>query len=85
MSYILTASGSSLATPVSIANGGTGAATANAAVVNLTSPAFEQSASSPDWGAIPVPAPTTPDPAELQNSIQELLKALQNLSIIQVI
>ena len=85
MSYILTASGSSLATPVSVANGGTGAATASAAVINLTSPAFEQSASNPSWGQAAVPAPASPDPAELQNSIQELLTALQQLAIIQVI
>ena len=35
MSYILTAQGSSLATPVSIANGGTGAADATTALSNL--------------------------------------------------
>ena len=85
MSYILTASGSSLATPVSVANGGTGAATASEAVINLTSPAFEASASNNDWGSIPVPIPPSPDPADLELSLTELLKALQDLQIIQVI
>jgi|SaaInlV_125m_DNA_1040241.scaffolds.fasta_scaffold31603_3 hypothetical protein len=85
MSYILFASsGSSPALPLSVANGGTGADTEKGAVINLTSPAFSNSASSPDWGNIPVTAPVAPDPNELFNSLSELLAALQQVSIIQV-
>jgi len=85
MSYILTAGGSSLATPVSIVNGGTGGTTAKQAMENLTSPEFSVSANEPFWGQIPVSAPPSPDPADLELSLQELLAALQQLAIIQVI
>jgi hypothetical protein len=86
MSYILFAtSGGGLATPVSVANGGTGADNTKDALVTLTSPAFQQSATEPSWGTIPVMSPPSPDPADLEASIQELLSALQTLMIIQVI
>jgi hypothetical protein len=85
MSYILTASGSSLATPVSVANGGTGADNTKDALITLTSPAFEVSATEPNWGAIPVMTPPSKAEADLFASLQELLAALQQLAIIQVI
>ena len=86
MSYILFAtSGGGLATPVSVPNGGTSADNAKDAVVNLTSPAFGASASSVDWGILPVPAVAAPDLGAIEISLTELLNTLQTLSIIQVV
>jgi len=48
MSYVLTAS--SISTPVSIANGGTGSTTKGAAMIALTSAAFNNSAQTATWG-----------------------------------
>ena len=82
MSYILTASGSSLATPVSIANGGTAADNESQAMINLSSPAFDISSKSPDWGAIPIIPPGGPDPIENERAINELIAALQVMGVV---
>ena len=85
MSYILFASGSSIATPVSIANGGTSAIDSFGAMVNLTSPAFANSSQFPQWGdpafAI-VPPSAAPDPNENQRAINELLALLQDYGMV---
>lgn len=83
MSYILTAQGSSLATPVSIVNGGTGATTPLDAMVALSTIPFGQSSASPDWGQLPVIPPAVPaDPAENERAIQEIIATLQQLGVI---
>lgn len=83
MSYILTASGSSLATPVSIANGGTGAITAPLAMDNLTSTAFSTSAQSTDWGATVVPPPSFPaDLTNVADTLDQLILALQGIGVL---
>ena len=85
MSYILFNNGSSLTTPVSIANGGTAGTTPAEALENLASITFSQSALNPAWGTQPVPFPPSPDPADLFTSINELITALgsANLALIQ--
>ena len=86
MSYILFAtSGGGLATPVSIANGGTGGNTSKIAMDNLSSPAFSAPAANVNWGALAVTAPLNPDPVENQAAILELLNVLFQCQIIQVI
>ncbi len=86
MSYILFAtSGGGLATPVSVANGGTGADNGKDGMTNLTSVEFTASAISADWGLLPVPLPASPDPADLEASLIEVIGALQQLFVIQVI
>lgn len=82
MSYILFKAGSSISTPVSIANGGTGADTKAQAVINLTSPAFNNSAQSSDWGAIYIPESLAPDPSENMIAINTLLQTLQVLGVL---
>ena len=82
MSYILFSSGGTLATPVSIANGGTGANTASGAMVNLSSANFDLSSKSPDWGLLPIIPPAAPDPVENERAIQELITALQTLGVV---
>ena len=83
MSYILFATtGGGLATPVSIPNGGTGAATASVAIANLTSDAFNNSAQSGDWGTGNFPPL---DPAatvgEVVNGFNQLLTYLQEIGV----
>ena len=82
MSYILTASGSSIATPVSIANGGTGAATASVAMENLTSTPFNVSAQSVDWGTgnFP-PLDPTATLGEVITGVNQLLAYLQQIGV----
>ena len=83
MSYILFASsGGGLATPVSIVNGGTGSDNPSGAMVNLSSPTFDISSKSPDWGLIPITPPAAPDPAENERAIQELITALRTLGVV---
>ncbi len=85
MSYILFNNGSSLTTPVSIANGGTAGTTPAQALENLASITFSQSALNPNWGTLPVPLPPSPDPNDLFTSITELITMLgsANLALIQ--
>jgi len=82
MSYIMRPDSATIATPVSIGNGGTSAATPNDAMINLTSPAFANSASAPDWGSIPVNPPPAPDANENFIAINELIATLQILGVI---
>ena len=82
MSYILFSSGSSLATPVSIANGGTGANNPIDAMVNLSSPAFDISSKSPDWGLLSIIPPAGSNPHENERAIIELIGTLQVLGVI---
>jgi len=83
MSYILFSSGSSLATPVSIANGGTGANTASLAMNALTSIAFSTSSQSTDWGSTTVDAPTFPFEIDnVADVVDQLIQALQGLSVL---
>lgn len=83
MSYILFSSGSSLATPVSIANGGTGSITAPLAMNALTSIAFSTSSQSGDWGGTTVNPPSLP--ADLDNVadvVDQLIFALQGVGVL---
>jgi len=80
MSYILTAS-SSISTPVSILNGGTGETTAANAMISLSSPAFQDSASSSDWGSLTVAEPT-PLVASNNAAIVALIQHLQTLEVL---
>jgi hypothetical protein len=83
MSYILFSSGSSLATPVSIANGGTGATTASTAIENLSTIAFSTSSQSTDWGSTVVNPPNLP--ADLDNVadvVDQLIFALQGVGVL---
>jgi hypothetical protein len=83
MSYILTASGSSLATPVSIANGGTGAITAGSAMDALTSTAFSTSSQSTDWGSTVVSPPSfPPDLTNVADTLDQLILALQGIGVL---
>ena len=83
MSYIMRPAGSSLATPVSIVNGGTGQITPLDAMVALSSPAFGQSSANPAWGTTPVPPPAVPaDPVENARAINDLISVLVNLGVI---
>jgi len=83
MSYILTASGSSLATPVSIANGGTGAITAPLAMDALTSTAFSTSSQSNDWGSQTIDPPLSPPELDnLANVVNNLIFALQGIGVL---
>lgn len=75
-------SGTSVTLPLVVGEGGTGAITPNDAMINLTSPAFANSASAPDWGTIPVPPPNVPDANENFTAINELITALQALGVI---
>ena len=83
MSYILFSSGSSLATPVSIANGGTGAITALSAMEALTSVAFSRSSQSGDWGGTTVNPPSfPPDVDNVADVVDQLILALQGVEIL---
>lgn len=83
MSYILTAQGSSLATPVSIVNGGTGQTTPLDAMVALSTAFFGQSSANPDWGQLPITPPVVPaDPVENERAINEIIAILQQLGVI---
>tara|TARA_R110001632_G_scaffold117970_1_gene230193 strand:- start:279 stop:533 length:255 start_codon:yes stop_codon:yes gene_type:complete len=83
MSYILFSSGSSLATPVSIANGGTGAITAPLAMDALTSSAFSTSSQSTDWGSTVVNPPTFPfDLDNVADVVDQLILALQGVGVL---
>ena len=83
MSYILFKStGSSIATPVSIANGGTAADNKSDAMINLTSPAFNSSAQNSNWGTINVPESGAPDPIENQIAVNTIIQALQDLGVL---
>tara|TARA_R110000803_G_scaffold27367_2_gene64038 strand:- start:1543 stop:1797 length:255 start_codon:yes stop_codon:yes gene_type:complete len=83
MSYILFSSGSSLATPVSIANGGTGNITAPLAMNALTSTAFSTSSQNINWGSTVVDSPILP--ADLDNVadvVDQLILALNDLGVL---
>jgi len=87
MSYVLTASsGSSIPTPVSIANGGTGASDALSGAQNLVNGATGQDSikTLQLFGTIPVVPPASPDPADLEASLQELIGVLANMGVILV-
>ena len=76
MSYILYKAGSSISTPVSIANGGTGGTSKSAAMTNLSSTNFNTSAQSSDWGNINVPESGAADPNVNQAALNALIQAL---------
>ena len=84
MSYILFAtSGGGLATPVSIANGGTGETVAAAALEALSTIPFANSGQNTDWGTVLVDAPILP--ADLDNVadvVDQLLQALQGIGVL---
>ena len=83
MSYILFKStGSSIATPVSIANGGTNADNKAGAMINLTSAAFNSSAQNANWGAINIAESGAPDPIENQVAVNTIIASLQNLGVL---
>lgn len=83
MSYILTATSTPLATPISILNGGTGSTTASGAIENLTSADFLVSASSTSWGQISVASPTPPFSTDDNGSVlTDLIDALAALGVI---
>ena len=84
MSYILTAStGGGLATPVSIANGGTNSATASDAITALTSIAFNVSAQSADWGVAAVTPPVLPpDINDIADVLDQLIGALTAVGVL---
>ena len=65
MSYILTAS-SSIATPVSVVNGGTGASSPQVSLSNI----LEAQPNIPPAGA---------DPVDLERAVNEILILLQNM------
>ena len=79
LSYILTAG---IATPVSIADGGTGQITAFAAMTALSSPTFQASSVNPMWGIQHVPLSPFPDAIQNQLAINALISALQAIGVI---
>lgn len=82
MSYILAPPASPVSYPISVANGGTGSTDKETAVITLTSPAFNGSAQSPDWGILPIPPIGSTDPTEIANVCNQLIVALQQLMVI---
>jgi|APSaa5957512493_1039668.scaffolds.fasta_scaffold283694_1 hypothetical protein len=84
MSYILFASsGGGLATPVSIANGGTGQTTAEAALSALSSSAFAVSGASTSWGQANLVIPQPPYSADENGAIlTDLIDALVAIGVI---
>ena len=83
MSYILTAQGSSIATPVSILNGGTGQSTAQAALSALSTAAFAVSGASVDWGQVNIVSPTSPFSANDNGAVlTDLIDALVQLGVL---
>jgi hypothetical protein len=81
VSYILTAA-TVVPSPTTVANGGTGGTTASEAIINLSSPAFNTSAQSGDWGTISVSPPAAPDAASNYAAILELINTLTALGVI---
>jgi len=83
MSYILFSSGSSLATPVSIANGGTGSTNASDAMEALTTTEFASSSQSTNWGGISITAPSEPfDADQNATAIIDLIDILTTLGVL---
>ena len=76
------ASGTSLTTPISVAEGGTGETDTVNAMITLSSPAFQVSAVAPDWGVTPVQPSMAPDGVANQIAINELITVLQTLGVI---
>jgi len=71
-----------IATPVSIALGGTGSVNPFDAMTALTTPPFAITSQSPDWGVIPINPPIFPaDPVENERAINEIIAALQLLGV----
>lgn len=84
MSYVLTVS-SSISTPVSIANGGTGSTTKGAAMIALTSAAFNNSAQTATWGTETVSLSEFPTEASNFAALNALIGALDDLGIVVVV
>jgi len=82
MSYVLTTAGASVTYPISVANGGTGATTAQNAMITLSSPAFESSASNNSWGTVNVPEPPIADATMNKAAIDAILQALVSLGVL---
>ncbi len=83
MSYILFSSGGGIATPVSIANGGTGQTTAGAALSALSSAAFAFSGGSENWGQTNIVAPQFPFSADDNATILiDLIDALTDIGVV---
>jgi hypothetical protein len=82
MSYFQIPATEATTYPISVANGGTGATTPSEAITNLSSPAFNNSAQSVDWGVISVAPPAAPDAAANSATIIELLNTLTALGVI---
>jgi len=71
-----------LATPVSIPNGGTGSVNPIDAMTALTTPTFGLSSQSPDWGVVPLLPPVAPaDPVENERAINDIIATLQLLGV----
>lgn len=85
MSYILTPS-SSISTPVSVADGGTGETTVSAAAVAIVNGATGQDSISTlqQFGTLLVNPPASPDPNDNNASLNELLAALAGMGVIQI-
>lgn len=83
MSYILFSSGGGLATPVSIANGGTGSTNESDAMEALTTVGFASSSQSTDWGGITITAPSEPfDTDQNATAIIDLIDVLTTLGVL---
>ena len=85
MSYVLTAS-STISTPIAISDGGTGATTALTGAQNLVNGATGQDSikTLQLFATMPVPPPASPDPADLEASLQELIGVLNDMGVITV-
>lgn len=85
MSYILTPS-SSISTPVSVADGGTGETTVSAAAAAIVNGATGQDSigTLTQFGTILVNPPASPDPNDIDASLNELLAALAGMGVIQL-
>ena len=82
MSYIMRPNSATIATPVSIALGGTGSVNPFDAMNALTTPTFAITSQSPDWGIIPIVPPAAPDPFENERAINEIIGALLALGVV---
>jgi hypothetical protein len=82
MSYIMRPNSATIATPISLALGGTGQITATAAMTALSSAAFQASSVNADWGTQVVPPSPIPDANTNFVAINALINALSTIGVI---
>ena len=79
MSYVIR---KGIATPISIADGGTGQITSTAAMTALSSAAFQASSVNVDWGTQVVPPSPIPDANANFVALNALISALSTIGVI---